>query len=424
MFSKWARPVLLEEVEEHTRQIALMKWLARQAKKHKIGDHVYVVGGAVRNFIIDQPIKDIDMMIDSVAAGGRDSEWLAKKLQKAIPTRSNLTTNQYGVAIITVKGDWMIDGANLDGEVIEIANARKESYGGSGGKGYKPSGVEKATAEQDVVRREFTFNTLMWRLSELASGPDKAEIIDLTGCGLRDLKAGIMRCPSNPDKTFADDPTRMLRAIKFLMKYGFKIDKETERSIRRNAPKIHHAPWEAISGLLLDVILKDPKTAKKALKEMDRLGLLDEVSKMIQGNSAFASRLAGWAADKRVMYLFDLLDMGIPAGARLSFLSPKDQKKLRQVAATMPEGEAERFLDALKQPGKAIANKQFIPTLVRERGLSGKAMGLFANQVSEKARRLLLDEPELMQNSRALQARLRAGVSESLLVTRIDELLG
>jgi len=423
MLAKWSQPVLMEDIEEHARQIALMKWLSRQAKKLRIGDHVYVVGGAVRNFVINAPIKDIDMMIDSVAAGGRDSEWLAKKLQAAIPTRSNLTTNQYGVAIITVKGDWMIGSSNLAGEVIEIANARKESYGGTGGKGYKPSSVEKATAQQDVVRREFTFNTLMWRLSELASGPDKAEIIDLTGCGLRDLKAGVMRCPSDPDKTFGDDPTRMLRAIKFLMKYGFKIDKDTERSIRRNAAKIHRAPWEAISDLLLDVILKDPKTAKKALSEMDRLGLLDEVSKMIQGNRAFASRLSGWAADKRVMYLFDLLDMGIPAGARLSFLSPKDRKRLREVAATMPEGEAERFLAALKQPGKAVADKQFIPSLVRERGLSGKEMGIFAKRVMEQARRLLLQEPDLLGNPRALRARLRAGVSESTLVLKVDALL-
>ena len=64
---------------------ALMKWMSNAVKRlgPKIGDNVYVVGGAVRNFVIDQPIKDVDMVIDTQAAG-RDSEWLANQLAKMI----------------------------------------------------------------------------------------------------------------------------------------------------------------------------------------------------------------------------------------------------------------------------------------------------------------------------------------------------
>ena len=144
----------------HARSIALMKFLSEVTQRAGVAKHVYVVGGAVRNFIIDRPIKDIDVMVDSISLGGKDSAWVAKTLARAIPTQTNTTTNQYGVAIVTVKGPWVLDGQDMQGEVIEIANARKESYGGSGGKGYKPSMVEPATIEEDVLRREFTFNCM------------------------------------------------------------------------------------------------------------------------------------------------------------------------------------------------------------------------------------------------------------------------
>jgi len=147
------------EGSTHAKSVALMRFLSRLAQRLGVARHTYVVGGAIRNFLIEQPIKDIDVVIDSVAAG-KDSEWFAEQVARAIPAPTNLTTNQYGVAILTVKGDWDLDGESLKGEVIEIANARKESYGGAEGKGYKPHMVEPTTIDEDVYRREFTFNCM------------------------------------------------------------------------------------------------------------------------------------------------------------------------------------------------------------------------------------------------------------------------
>lgn len=403
----------LHEEAAHETQVALMKWLSQQAIRLGVADHTYVVGGAVRNFVIKQPIKDIDMMIDSVALKGKDSEWLAKQLQRAIPVQSNLTTNQYGVAILTVKGPWALDGHDMQGEVIEIANARKESYGGTGGKGYKPSEVVPATAADDIKRREFTFNTLMWRLSQLARGPDQAEIVDLTGCGLADLKAGVMACPSDPDRTFSDDPTRMLRAIKFLVKYGFTIRGDVEDSIRRNAGKLRNAPPNALTTILIDTLLKDPKSAKKSLKEMKRLGLLDIVADLMRSDQQFGATMQRWANDRKVLFLFDMMDMGLPMNARIDFLSPKQQARLRQVALLMPEGEPEAYLNALKQPGKAMQDKGFIPMMAKERGLKGKSFGQFAKRVSDRARDLMLANPVLWKNPAQLRQSVRSVVAEA-----------
>lgn len=386
--------------------LALVRYLSQVTQELGVGEHVYVVGGAVRNFVLGAPIKDIDLVIDSVALGGKDSEWLAKQLQKKIPAATNLTTNQYGVAILTVKSDWELEGHQLKGEVIEIANAREESYG-AGGKGYKPSEVKPSTIKADVYRREFTFNTLMWRLSDLASGPEKAEIVDITGCGLRDLKAGTMRCPSDPDKTFSDDPTRMLRAIKFLVKYGFKVEGEVADAIRRNARKLLNAPHEAISTLLIGTILHEP-TARAALKAMDELGLLAVVAEMLATNREFAQTMANWANNKKVAFLFDLLDYGLPLATPLDFLKPDEQKRLRQVAATLPSGEAEELLAALKQPGKALGDKSFLPKLAAEKGIPQKDMKDWAPKVAAALRAALLDDPRLLKRPDLLQAVARA----------------
>jgi len=369
-----------------------MKFLSGLANRLRVGKHVYVVGGAVRNFVIEQPIKDIDVMIDALGAG-HDSEWFAKQVAKAIPTKTSLTTNQYGVAILTVAGDWELDEELMKGEVIEIANARKESYGGEAGKGYKPSDVEFATVEEDILRREFTFNTLLWRLSDLASGPEKAEIIDLTGCGMKDLEEGFLRCPSDPDKTFTDDPTRMLRAIKFVAKYGFKIPPDVAASIKKNAKKMKQAPWEAIGTLFVENVLKEA-TASEALKLMKKLGLLDVVADMVQENKRFSSYLVHHLKkNPKVGLLFEMMDLGLPVGAAIGFLDRKQQDRLREITAPWPDDKAAEFLAFLKKP--IIDNEAIIERF----DLQGRERGSIRPVTQE----VLLETPELAWNKRKLQ---------------------
>ncbi len=387
----------LDEGTVHERSLALMKFLSGVAKKSGVAKHVYVVGGAVRDFYIDQPIKDIDVVIDPTQTKGKDSAWFAKKIAKAVPGATSLVTNQYGVAILTIKGPWKLDGHNMKGEVIEVANSRSESYGGAAGKGYKPSEVKPADIRKDVFRREFTFNTLMWRMADLAKGPDKKDIIDITGCGIRDLESGELRCPSNPDKTFSDDPTRMLRAIKFMVRFGFKVVPEVAVSIRRNAHLLKSVPYEAVAKLLVDTILKESKY-KNALKAMKELGLLEVVADMIRNNPSFHSTMNRWVSHKKVAFMFDLMDMGLPLSAPMRFLSKTQQAGLRMLALRLPKGEPERLLAVLKQPGKLMD----MQGLIKELGLSGKQIGT----LTDIAQDLLLDNPDLLNNGALLTKRV------------------
>jgi tRNA nucleotidyltransferase/poly(A) polymerase/cation transport regulator ChaC/DNA topoisomerase IB len=368
------------EASNHRRSMALVKWLSDLARKLGVGEHVYVVGGAVRNFVLNAPIKDIDVMIDSVALRGRDSEWFAKEILKAAPVDINLTTNNYGVALLHVNEEWIVGGEDLKGEDIEIATARKESYGGDGGKGYKPHLVEPATAAEDVCRREFTFNCLMWRLHDLANGPDKAEIVDLTGCGVKDLAEGVMRCPSDPDKTFSDDPSRMVRAIKFLVKYGFRIDGEVQASIRRNKAKLKNIPPSHLGSMLLDFVLQE-STATKALTEMDRLGLLDVLKEVIQKDKGLRNTLANHGDNSNVAHMFVLMDFGLPSGKQLGFLDARQVQRVRDITVEMTAPEAKEYVANLNQP--KLDNR----ALMQEFDLKGAEMG----RVKTLAREAMLD---------------------------------
>ena len=383
---------------KHQTSIELMKFLANAVNKLGAGRHVYVVGGAVRNFIISEPIKDIDIVVDSIGAG-KDSAWLAKKLQKAIPTRTNLVTNQYGVAIITIKDDWFIGDSNLKGETIEIANARKESYGGVDGKGYKPHMVEPSTIQEDVVRREFTFNTLLWQMSELANGPEKAEILDMTGCGRKDLDEGMMRCPSNPNKTFTEDPSRMIRAIKFLIKYGFKIAPDVKAAIKRNAPKLKNIPSGHLSNMIVNLFF-EPGYGSKALVEMKKLGLLDVVQEIAVKDKSFREALANWSdRSAKIDFLFELMDYNMPTGRRLKFLSKADLVKLRDITAPMSSDETERLIAPLEQPGKLVNMK----ALISEFGLKGQEI----RQLTDVIRQAILKDPRMVMTPARLERETR-----------------
>lgn len=385
----------------HEVSVGLIKFLSAVSRKLGVSEHVYVVGGAVRNFVIGQPIKDIDVVIDSVALGGKDSEWFANQLRSVIPANTNLTTNNYGVAILTISGDWEVAGHNLKGEVIEIANARTESYTHDT---YKPNEVTPATIEDDTYRREFTFNTLLWRMHDLADGPDRAPILDLTGCGMEDLKNGIMRCPSDPDKTFGDDPSRMIRAIKFLIKYGFKISPEVETSIKKNREKIRNIPPGHLSNMIVSLFY-ETGVGKRALLEMDKLGMLDVVKDIAKTNKPFREALANWAEKKAGLgFVFDLMDMGMPVGKSLGFLDQPQKSRVREITVNMTVDDGESFIIFLEQPGKVID----MQGMIDEFGLRGSQI----RDLVIAARTTLLSDPVLAASPRRWESRIRTELTK------------
>jgi tRNA nucleotidyltransferase/poly(A) polymerase/DNA topoisomerase IB/2'-5' RNA ligase len=406
--------------EAHDKSVALMKWLAKLARGlgTDVAKHTYVVGGAVRDFVIDRPIKDVDVVIDSVALSQRsprDSDWFANQVVRAIPVRVNKETNNYGVALLKVLGSWTLDGLDMEGEEIEIANARTESYAQGG---YKPTGVDPSTIEEDVYRRELTYNTLLLRLLDLANGPDKADILDITGCGLRDLAEGRMQCPADPDKTFSDDPSRMIRVIKFALRYGHKLTPDTKAAILRNAPKLKNVPSSHLAQLLVQVVLKEGVWAK-ALEMMNDLHLLEPVRDLILKDKSFRSTMENFVKNQRMDLLFTLLDVGLPLDAPLRFLSSSDQERLRENALKLGRRDAWDYLAMVKNPGIALRDKKFIPNLAQEHGISPQDMKTFGPRVSSLGREALLLDPELRGNPGKLKNLIEDGLKMGRLASRV-----
>ena len=389
--------------ERHDAQIALMKFLSAVARRAGADEHVYVVGGAVRDFVMGRPIKDVDVVVDAVSLGrNRDSAWFAEQVVRSIPVASSYVTNQYGVAIITVKGPWVLDGQDLQGEVIEIANARKESYGAGddAGKGYKPTDVQLATIHEDVERREFTFNTLLWRLRDLATGPEQAEVIDLTGCGRRDLDQGVVRCPRDPDIVFSDDPTRMIRLIKFVGRYGFKVPPDVAASVRRNAGRIAQAPWEAIASLLVHDIIEKPY-ARRVLPMMKDLGLLDAIAGMVASTPPFRSYLERELRGKPAHLVADLLEHGLTDPTPVKVLTPDQRARFVDVVRGLSALDAELLASALQRP--PVDNN----ALIAEFALRAEQRG----RIAPLAREALLNDPSLASDPAALTDAVRDALS-------------
>jgi len=208
---------------------------------------VYVVGGYVRDRLLARESNDLDV----VCVG--DGIALAERLStKLIPTPYIAVYRRFGTAMIRHK----------DIE-IEFVGARKESYSIDS---RKPA-VENGTLEDDQNRRDFTINALAVSLNE----DDYGEIKDPFN-GFHDLENKIIRTPLDPDKTFADDPLRMMRAIRFSTQLDFDIEAATLKSISKNKHRISIVSKERISAELEKIILSE--RSSQGFKLLFNTGLL------------------------------------------------------------------------------------------------------------------------------------------------------
>lgn len=210
----------------------------------------YVIGGYVRDILLQRPSKDIDVVV--VGSGIEMAEAVSKELGKG--THLAVYKN-FGTAQVHKK----------DIEV-EFVGARKESYQRDS---RKPI-VEDGTLEDDQNRRDFTINALALSLNEQNFG----ELVDPFN-GLKDLEMKIIRTPLDPDITFSDDPLRMMRAIRFATQLNFYIESKTFEAIERNKKRIDIISKERIVDELNKIILSNkPSIGFKLLEESGLLEII------------------------------------------------------------------------------------------------------------------------------------------------------
>ena len=218
----------------------------------ELGVRAFVIGGYVRDCFLGRHNKDIDIVVEG--SGIALAEAVAKKCNAKVSV-----FRSFGTAML-----------KYHGMEVEFVGARKESYNRDS---RKPI-VEDGTLEEDQLRRDFTINAMAFSLQE----EDFGALVDPFG-GIRDLAAGIIRTPLEPQQTYSDDPLRMLRAIRFASQLStreqaFTIVPESLQAMREMADRLQILSRERIVEEVNKMLVTDRPSM--AFELMEDTGLLHQ----------------------------------------------------------------------------------------------------------------------------------------------------
>ncbi len=265
---------------------------------------VYLVGGTVRDILLGEPNFDVDLVVEG------DAISLAAALAEELGGRVR-THDTFGTAVVLYGED----------ERVDVVTARSESYSAPA---VLPS-VEPGSIDDDLHRRDFTINAMAVSLK----GDESGRLVDPFD-GRRDLEAGLIRVLH--DRSFIDDPTRILRAIRYEDRYGFRMDDATAALARQCIATGHVGD---LSGARLReelIALLEEGDVSHAIPRLAELGAEKEIHPHV-------------VADAESVHLFDRLR---ELSARYSLDVPAWRLGLEALARKLPPQEIAPWLDGLK----------------------------------------------------------------------------
>jgi len=207
------------------------------------GYQALLVGGCVRDLLLGREPADYDLTTDATP------EQVASLFPESVSVGA-----QFGVILIP-----------RDGLKVEVATFRSD-VGHSDGR-HPDRVVYASTPQEDVRRRDFTINGLLMP-------HDTGEVLDSVG-GQADLQAKVIRAIGPPDRRFAEDKLRMMRAVRFAARFGFEIETETFRAVRRHVEEIHQISPERLREELTKLLTEG--AAKRAFELLEETWLLERV---------------------------------------------------------------------------------------------------------------------------------------------------
>jgi putative nucleotidyltransferase with HDIG domain len=214
--------------------------LGLAGKLRAAGHEVLFAGGCVRDKRMGIEPKDYD-----IATSATPPQVIA------LLPGSNEVGAHFGVVI-----------AKLGGHPVEIATFRTD---GSYRDGRRPESVTFSTPQEDAARRDFTINGLF-------EVPETGEVLDFVG-GLHDLEAGVIRTIGDPHARFGEDALRLLRAVRFASRLGFRIDPSTDAALRECAPLLDRISPERIRDELSRILTCSRRA--RGVRHLVETGLID-----------------------------------------------------------------------------------------------------------------------------------------------------
>ena len=257
---------------EGKKENAALDYLRDLIKRSSYEGKVFLAGGAVRDELMGIDAKDLDFVINMKNGGIKFANWATKKMGNYKKGSNPVVFEKFGTAKFTLMG-FTHDGIDLSDMDVECVMPRTEEYE----EGSRKPKVGHGTLKDDVERRDFTTNSLLKNLST-------GEVLDLTGQGKADIKRGIIQTPLDPDVIFSEDPLRMLRAVRFTMKYNWDLPWFMIKALKRNASKLKQISVERVQEELNKMLMTD--SPDRAIRLLQAVGLskyvFPELDKLIR----------------------------------------------------------------------------------------------------------------------------------------------
>lgn len=222
----------------------------------EVGVELYIVGGFVRDIFLKRTSDEIDFLIV-----GKENNFVKKFAKKLNVKKINIYKN-YGTAQF-----------KFNSLKLEFVNSRKESYNIES----RNPKVINGTFEDDIARRDFTINTLAVSLNQNNFG----ELVD-TYNGFQDIEDKIIKTPLDPNKTFGDDPLRIMRAFRFASTLGFDVDEKIIEAAKLNKERLKIVSQERIKDEFLKILSSPkPSIGLKLLQRSEVMSIIfSQISKL------------------------------------------------------------------------------------------------------------------------------------------------
>ena len=344
----------------------------------------YLVGGYVRDMIMQRPCTDIDIMVIG------DPVPFAKAIHDTMHGKNFVLFERFRTAQLELSDP------KHGTFKVELVGARKESYNRDSRKPVTLIG----TLDDDLSRRDFTINALALVLN----GKDRNQIIDHFN-GVKDINARILRTPLDPEQTFSDDPLRMMRAARFAAQLDFRVLPEVADAMKTMRERINIVSMERVSNEFLKIMLSPrPSTGLIILYET---GVLKEIMPEVSAMAGI-EQFDGMGHKDTLFHTFQVIDnvaaksdnLWLRIAALLHDIGKPATKRFSKSAGWTFHGHdavgiriVDKIFKYMRWPSDPL---EYVKKLVR---LHHRPIPLSKEEISDSAiRRLMFDAGEDLQD--------------------------